>query len=330
MPIGVILLFIASVLVFFGLAQRVLDHLKLSDLGAIVFLIAMIAGSFINIPILRGRVFFSLNVGGGILPLALGLYVLLQAGSSMEWGRALAGTVITAGVIWGFTRVVSFEPGHTILDPLLIFGLIAGVIGYLAGRSRRGAFIAATWGLLLVDLANLATLLATGQSGRVVVGGAGIFDTIVLAGFLALILAELVGETREHLAGGPETGPHRPEGLQDHDMEMSWEEEPGRVEFAEELVENPADEEDPWELLFEEKLALPAQPGEEQALQEIYDFTYEVAEEDGEDEEGDGEEEDPCYGDDEEVLSGIIEVATKTRIELGGGVELYVDDTEED
>ena len=36
-PVGVILLFVASVLVFFGLAQRVLDHLRLSDLGAVLF-----------------------------------------------------------------------------------------------------------------------------------------------------------------------------------------------------------------------------------------------------------------------------------------------------
>ena len=233
-PVGVILLFVASVLVFFGLAQRVLDHLRLSDLGAVLFLIAMIAGSFINIPILRGRVLFSLNVGGGLLPIALGIYILMKAGSAMEWGRALAGTLITGGIIWGITHIVSFEPGHTFLDPMLIFGIVAGIVGYVAGRSRRGSFVAATWGLLLTDLGNLGYLLATGKSGRVIVGGAGVFDNIVLAGLLAVIIAELVGETREHMAGGPETGPARPRGLHDPDMEMSWEED-SRTEFAEEL-----------------------------------------------------------------------------------------------
>ena len=147
MPVGVILLFVASVLVFFGLAHRVLDHLRLSDLGAVLFLVAMLVGSFINIPILRGRVFFSFNVGGGLLPIALGYYILKKAGSRMEWGRALAGTLITGGIIWGITHLVSFEPGHTFLDPMLIFGIVAGIVGYIAGRSRRGSFVAATWGL---------------------------------------------------------------------------------------------------------------------------------------------------------------------------------------
>ncbi len=354
MPIGVILLFVATVLVFFGLAQRILDHLKLSDLGAVLFLVAMIAGSFINIPILRGRVYFSLNVGGGILPIALGLYILLKAGSRMEWGRALTGTVITGGIIWGITHLVSFEPGHTFLDPMLIFGLVAGIVGYVAGRSRRGAFVAATWGLLLVDLANLGTLLATGKSGRVVVGGAGVFDTIILAGFLAVIIAELVGETREHMAGGPEVGPDRPAGLHDPDMEMSWEENTQRVEFAQDFTENPDDKEELWKILSGEDEAsgarkgeegFPSQFGEAEIVQELYGNDA-----DDNDDEDEGEEPseneilhdespipDACQGSGDELLEAIFELTepgeqlhSRRSFSLGGGVELSFEEARED
>ena len=37
------------------------------------------------------------------------------------------------------------------------------------------------------------------------IGGAGAFDSLILAGILAVLLAELVGETRERLQGGPKS-----------------------------------------------------------------------------------------------------------------------------
>lgn len=367
MPVGVILLFGASVLVFFGLAHRILDHLKLSDLGAVLFLVAMIAGSFINIPILRGRIFFSLNVGGGILPIALGLYILIKAGSTMEWARALAGTVVTGGIIWGITHLVSFEPGHTFLDPMLIFGIVAGVVGYLAGRSRRGSFVAATWGLLLTDLGNLGYLLATGQSGRVVVGGAGVFDTIVLAGFLAVIISELIGESRERIAGGPKTGPDRPEGLHDPDLEMSWEKDRGdaSVEFAQDFAAaSPESKEELWGVLMEgtdvygpelsgkdtqkEELGFPSQLGEREIVQELYgdddeDNDEEFQDDPNEDENGEEADEEldgACEDNEEDLLGAILDVTTEQSeeiypssrrfIPLGGGVELSFEEENED
>ena len=45
----------------------------------------------------------------------------------------------------------------------------------------------------------------TRVSTTVAIGGAGIFDTIVIAGFIAVGLAEFVGETRERLQGGPDS-----------------------------------------------------------------------------------------------------------------------------
>lgn len=36
-----------------------------------------------------------------------------------------------------------------------------------------------------------------------IIGGGGAFDAIVIAGLLAVLLAEFIGETRERLQGGP-------------------------------------------------------------------------------------------------------------------------------
>jgi hypothetical protein len=43
------------------------------------------------------------------------------------------------------------------------------------------------------------------------IGGAGAFDAIVLAGIVAILLAELIGESLERLTGGPKTEGRPPE-----------------------------------------------------------------------------------------------------------------------
>ncbi|WP_418790151.1 DUF1614 domain-containing protein [Phosphitispora sp. TUW77] len=206
-PLGIIALIIVSVLIYFGLAHRILDRLRISDKTALVILAAMIVGSFIDIPIAFGRVDASVNVGGGLIPIGLAIYVLTKAGSKKEWLRTLIATGITGVVIYYIGSVLmQGGPGggaFDILDPIWMYPIIGGLVAYIAGRSRRSAFIAATLGVLLLDIFNWIYLLATGTPGRILIGGAGAFDSIVLAGIIAVLLAEIIGESRERLQGGP-------------------------------------------------------------------------------------------------------------------------------
>ncbi|ABB14545.1 MULTISPECIES: DUF1614 domain-containing protein [Carboxydothermus] len=208
--LGTILLVILVALIFFGLMHRVLDRMKLTDREALVLIGLMIVGSFLDLTLLRGRITFSLNLGGGIVPLVIAGYLLYKAGSTKEWVRALIGSVVAAVAVYFVTAVLmrgNVEPAgrFEIIDPLYVAPIVAAVVGYIAGRSRRGAFIAATVGLILNDLFHLFYLITTNTPGRVDLGGGGVFDGIVVAGILAVILAEVVGETRERLQGGPAT-----------------------------------------------------------------------------------------------------------------------------
>lgn len=210
LPIGIIILLVVSVLIYFGLAHRVLDRMRLSDRAALVIIALLIVGSFIDIPLATGRYDVSVNAGGALVPLGVTVYLLYKAGTAKEWGRALAAAVITGAVIYGVGYYIGrgdVEPGGRFfgyLDSLWVYPVIGGLVAYLAGRSRRSAFIAATLGLVLVDVAYLVWLATTGApAGRVAIGGAGAFDGIVLAGIVAVLLAEVIGETRERLQGGP-------------------------------------------------------------------------------------------------------------------------------
>ena len=66
------------------------------------------------------------------------------------------------------------EPESIWIDPSWMHGLAAGVIGYLFGRSRRGAFIAATVGVMLArQLLSAMIVWSQGVAQPLVLGGAG-------------------------------------------------------------------------------------------------------------------------------------------------------------
>ncbi|NLI11902.1 MAG: DUF1614 domain-containing protein [Peptococcaceae bacterium] len=218
--IGIIILLVASIVIYLGLAQRALDRMRLSDRGALVVIGAIIIGSYINIPLPFLPFNTSLNVGGALVPLGLAIYLLARAGSGKEWVRALVGTAATAVIVYFIGSLVNrgttMEPAgrYAVLDPIYLYPLVGGIVAYLFGRSRRGAFISATLGVLLVDVFHYVWLVYQGAPAnyRVNIGGAGAFDTIVLAGIVAVIVAELIGESLERLAGGP-SAKGRPEEL---------------------------------------------------------------------------------------------------------------------
>ncbi len=228
MPVGMIVLLVVAVLIFLGLGQRVLDRLRLTDKAALLFLGAMLVGGFLpDIPITQN---VAINIGGGIVPLVLVVYLIVKAGTVKEKTRAIIAAAVTGVAVYAATKVLPTEPTYyLLLDPIYVFAIMAGIIGYLAGRSRRSAFIAGVGGLVLVDIISRIEVLLMGVApGTLVIGGAGIFDAIVLAGFISLGLAEVIGETLERAQGGPSQD--KPEELR----KALSDEEIGHIEGSEE------------------------------------------------------------------------------------------------
>ena len=120
----------------------------------------------------------------------------------MEKARAAIAAILSGLGVYLAGRYMPSEPETIIIDPNYAYGIIAGVIGYLFGRSRRASFIAGVLGVILADLAQAIENILLGIPTRIRLGGAGAVDTVVIAGFLAVILAEVVGELRERIQGG--------------------------------------------------------------------------------------------------------------------------------
>lgn len=199
MSIGLVLLTVVSILVLFGAAQRVLDKMHLTDRAALVITAAIFLGGLIP-DIRMGNV--SVNIGGALVPFGVAVYLLIKTDTAREFWRAVLGSVVTAGIVYALGHVLPDEPEKITVDPNYVYGIAAGVVAYILGRSRRAAFICGVLGVLLADIAVGVVNYAKGIDQTLMLGGAGAMDVVVLSGLIAVLLAEIVGEIIERVTRG--------------------------------------------------------------------------------------------------------------------------------
>ena len=110
--------------------------------------------------------------------------------------------LVTGAAVWALMRFSPDEPETMPVEPNWLYGIAAAVAAYVLGRSRRCAFIGGVTGVLLAQTASVIPVWLQGVDQTLVLGGAGAFDAVVVAGFLGVMLAEIVGEITERIVRG--------------------------------------------------------------------------------------------------------------------------------
>ena len=209
MSIGMLLLLVIALLILFGVLQRVLDRMALTDRQALVCVAAIYIGGWL--PDLNlGLV--TLNLGGAVVPLGVCLWMFLSAGTAKERIRCLIASLLTAAAVYAISVYFPADPTAMPFDPMLLYGAAGGLIAWLLGRSRRSAFVAGILGVILCDILVGVVNWSRGISQTVHLGSAGALDAVVLSGVTAVLLCELFGELMERIARGREQ--HAAEGGQ--------------------------------------------------------------------------------------------------------------------
>ena len=197
MAVGLILLSVVSVLVLLGAAQRVLDRMQLSDRAALVIAALIFFGGFV--PDIRiGQV--AVNLGGAVIPFGVCVWLLIEADTRREVARALIGSVLTGAAVYALGRFLPAEPENMLIDPNYTYGIAGGIIAYVLGRSRRAAFICGILGVILADTLTAVINWQNGIVSTLRLGSAGMMDTVVISGLIAVLLAELMGELIERMS----------------------------------------------------------------------------------------------------------------------------------
>ena len=200
MTIGMSILIVVAILILLGVGQRVLDRMRLNDKLALLFIALIIGLGFV--PDIRVTDVFAFNLGGAVVPLALCVYLFVKADTAWERGRSILASIVTGAAIFAIGMFAPDEPETITVDPIILYGLAAGLIAYVFGRSRRCAFIAGVIGMMLSDTANAVYVWSKGVRQDFVLGGAGAMSGIVIAGIVAVLLAELLGEIIERMKRG--------------------------------------------------------------------------------------------------------------------------------
>lgn len=194
MSVSLWIVLIIIVLVMFGVGQRILDDLRLSDKAALIILVAICIGLVIP-PIWVGK-YFCFSIGGFLIPLALSIYLLISCGTR-DLVRAIVGTIIVAGIIYGLEWLLPANPEDVVMDNMYIYGIVAGVVAYVLGRSRRNAFVSCLFGITLAQLVQWIVNLCTNQKSILGLGVGGAFSTYIVAIIISVAVSEFIGRCIE-------------------------------------------------------------------------------------------------------------------------------------
>jgi uncharacterized membrane protein len=198
--LAITILILLLVLIYLGFLERVLERMRLTRKQAIFILLAMLLGS--GLPAILLAEGLKVNLGGMAIPLIIVIYLVVTADDKTERSRVLIATAVTVIAVFFTDRLFTQDPDEFFLniDPLYFPALVAAIVAYTLGRSRRASFISAFLGVLFVDLIAWGENLLRGfKNITVILGGGGVFGAAALSGMLAVLLAEIVGEIRERL-----------------------------------------------------------------------------------------------------------------------------------
>ena len=138
-----------------------------------------------NKPLYRGVALIAVNVGGAILPLCFAISLLFYL--NIDVFELLLVIMITTAASFLFSRPIH---GFGLAIPVLIVPVITAISSKLlvTDHLMASAYIAGTIGVILgTDILRIKDLKQVGAS-FISIGGAGIFDGIVLIGILSSLL----------------------------------------------------------------------------------------------------------------------------------------------
>ncbi len=194
MTIGLVLLAVVAILIFFGLSERFFKSMGVPEWLGFAIALALIVGAVIpNISIGSG---FVMNIGGFIIPI-IGMIVLaFFIGANWDLARMFFAVLSVAAVAVATRVLILPNTSGNILAATLIVGFVGGTVAFLIARSRVSTLASVMGGVVLGDLiVNLIYVFGIG--GYVFsMGTRGVFDSLVVGCVFGILLLEAVVAAR--------------------------------------------------------------------------------------------------------------------------------------
>ena len=204
----ILLLPVLFLLGYFHIIVVGFESLGISPQATLLILYSILIGSLINIPLTKKKLvlvqesrffglfskpkieqqYLAINLGGGIIPVLLSFYFLLTISfQGFALKPVLIAIVLMTIVSKIFSKVI---PGKGIVVSAFIPPLFSALFALILAPQYAAAcaFISGILGTLIgADLLNLGKI--KDYRGYISIGGAGIFDGILLVGVVSALLS---------------------------------------------------------------------------------------------------------------------------------------------
>lgn len=198
--IGMILLAVLAVLIFFGVTDRYFSHMGVANWVAFLIVLAFAVAAMF--PPLTTATGVSFSYAGFFLPLLLGTVTLFALGANASLLRAVVGGMAVAGIVIA-TRVavVPVASYSAAIPALLIAGFAGGIVSFVIGQSRLAALSSLLCGCVLGDfICAMLFRFVTESTYWLQLGQNGMFDTVVLGTIVGGLTAEIAAVAHRALS----------------------------------------------------------------------------------------------------------------------------------
>ena len=186
MIIGLVLLALTVILLFFGIAKKVFNSFGITYWLAFIMVGVLIGCAFIPS---FGIFNVSVNVAGFIAPLVFGIIFLVLARRSHEVWRSVVTLSVVAALYVSVILLVA--PISDDVVTAITAGFLCGAVSYLVAKTRlaslAGVFIGVPLGDVIASAVNMYV-----SASPMSLGSAASFDAAVLAGVFAVVLYEAI------------------------------------------------------------------------------------------------------------------------------------------
>lgn len=193
MTIGLIILGVIAVAVFFGAAERFFRRIGVPNWSAFLLVLALVAGAVV--PEIKAGA-FTMNLGGFAVPAVIAVIAAVRIGWDGELFRSGIALVAAAAVYTATRMLIVPDTVAMTITASVVGGFLVGAVAYLISGSRLGTAMAAAGGTVVGDvIVSLVYRFFIDGSG-VSLGTQGAFDSLVIALVFGLLLAEVIGSIR--------------------------------------------------------------------------------------------------------------------------------------
>ena len=189
--IGMILLAVLAVLIFFGITDRYFSHMGVANWVAFLIVLAFAVAAMF--PPLTTAAGVSFSYAGFFLPLLLGTVTLFALGANASLLRAVVGSMAVAGIVIAARVALVPVAGYNAAIPaLLVAGFAGGIVSFVIGQSRLAALSSLLCGCVLGDfICAMLFRFVTESTYWLQLGQNGMYDTVVLGTIVGGLTAEV-------------------------------------------------------------------------------------------------------------------------------------------